>query len=697
MLEFSIARKYLTPRWRQLSVSIISLISILVIALVVWLIVVFFSVTYGLEKSWINKLIALTAPVRITPTDAYYHSYYYQVDAISSKADYSAKTIGEKLTAHTTDPYDPMVDEEPPRTWPKPDKGKNGEVKDLVKLAFTAIASVKDVSGLTASDYEMTMGNIRLQLLRNNTAATIQQASYLGSFDQNNPRLSKALVPLSMADLSNLYHLIGVPLETDEENQGQRAPLSKETIQQQLVNFFALVDIKELKSITPFWTFPKGLWPTKGSFQGFLLTKNGFPQRVLIPKGKIKLAEVYDLFPEHKVDPIQLEFRNKVPYLSGENLAEQKVAFPISLIGDLSFPVKLVVPSIEKASRASSVLFETSFVLQGIPLKGKIPYRTLQIEKAFVKNSFATPPENSPEWLYQVKEHGETKMVLPTNSFIGEGVLLPRPFKEAGVLVGDRGYLSYVTPTTSSLQEQRIPISVAGFYDPGIIPIGGKYILANKEVTGLIRSSQNQEDTTLSNGINVRFANLDQAEEVKKQLQTAFNEAGIAPYWRIETYREYDFTKDLIQQLKSEKNLFSLLAIIIIIVACSNIISMLIILVNDKKAEIGILRSMGASTWTISLIFGWCGIVMGYLGSLIGTAAAIITLKNLDPIIAFLSRIQGFDMFNPIFYGEKLPADLSLETLGVVILATTVISCLAGLIPAFKASLLRPSAILRSE
>ena len=60
MYELSVARKYLIPRWRQLSVSIISLISILVIALVVWLIVVFFSVKDGLENGWIEKLVALT-------------------------------------------------------------------------------------------------------------------------------------------------------------------------------------------------------------------------------------------------------------------------------------------------------------------------------------------------------------------------------------------------------------------------------------------------------------------------------------------------------------------------------------------------------------------------------------------------------------------------------------------------------------
>src|SRR3990170_3332185 len=107
MFELSVAFKYLIPRWRQLSVSIISLISILVIALVVWLIVVFFSVTHGLEKGWVQKLIALTAPVRVSPTDYYYDSYYYLADSVSMSSNYTPKSIGEKLSSPFTDPYDP--------------------------------------------------------------------------------------------------------------------------------------------------------------------------------------------------------------------------------------------------------------------------------------------------------------------------------------------------------------------------------------------------------------------------------------------------------------------------------------------------------------------------------------------------------------------------------------------------------------
>ena len=239
---------------------------------------------------------------------------------------------------------------------------------------------------------------------------------------------------------------------------------------------------------------------------------------------------------------------------------------------------------------------------------------------------------------------------------------------------------------------------VAGFYDPGIIPIGGKFILANSSITSLVRSSHQQDDrSSLTNGINIRFNNLSQAVEVKNQLTKALQAKGLSRYWTIETYQEYEFTKAIIQELHSQKNIFLLIAVVIIIVACSNIISMLIILVNDKKTEIGILRSMGASTKSIAFIFGFAGAVIGVCGSALGIGSALLTLQNMGVLIRFLSQLQGYAVFNASFYGEVLPHEISYEALIFVIGATVIISLLAGIVPAVKACLLRPSHILRSS
>lgn len=503
MFELSVAWKYLLPKRRQLSVSIISLISIIVISLVIWLILVFFSVTRGLESGWVEKLITITAPIRITPTDKYYNSYYYQIDQYSAASDYALRSIGEKKEAFSIDPFNEEEDGELPDDFPK------SEGKDLVKLAFEAIHAA---GALAASEYEVTSANLRLRLLRNLEVpggamqSFLSQPIYLGTFDGENPAYHKILSPFSQKDLDNTIAL--------------------------------------------------------NAYEG----------------------------PTH-------------PYTKDE---------------------------------------------EGY----KIP---------------------------------------------DEGVLAPKSFRDAGVLLGDRGYISYYAPTASTLQEQRLPIYISGFYDPGIVPLGGKFLLANPLLVRTIRTSQSQESTPLTNGINIRLKDVKEAESTKRKLIAELEKRDIAPYWKVETYRDFDYAKDLLQQLSSEKNIFSLISAVIIVVACSNIISMLIILVKDKYLEIGILRSMGATSGSIALIFGLSGIVMGMMGTLIGTVLAYFTLKNLNTLLKVISNLQGFDAFNPVFYGDHLPNSMSYETLFVVFFATGIISLLAGLIPALKASRMKPAAILRSE
>jgi lipoprotein-releasing system permease protein len=713
MFELSIASKYLIPKWRQLSVSIISTISVLVISLVVWLIVVFFSVVNGLEKSWIEKLIALTAPVRITPTEKYYNSYYYLADSISSGSDYSLRTIEDKLLAEETDPYNPAVDEEIPKNWAKPDLDKNGKLKDLVKETFSAINNIKNVDGLSARQYEMTVGNLRLRLIRENLTSSnllslsasnqnqgfLSQTTYLGSFDPENALLAKSVQPIHMEDVTNVLQMIDIaPNNNQEDSPNLIMKQKSEIAAKKLKDFFEVVTIQKLKTPSSGWKMSKTLLPKNGAFHGVAFFRGTKLSGFLIPVTPSSIPQLQKNLEEEgfrtKDGLLLIEAdKSSITFEKGD-LSHLPLTSPLYVEGGVEIDAKLIDSSLENSPYAHQILFNASLSLQGLNLKGEIPLDNLSIAEADIQN----PPTNFSLWATKKTfPNGLTSYTLPSDVVNGDGVFLPRSFRESGTFIGDRGYLSYLTPTTSSVQEQRVPIFVAGFYDPGIIPIGGKYILANPEITGLIRASHNQDDNVASNGINVRFNNLNQADAVKTALLAAFKKQGIDPYWHVETFQEYDFTKDLIQQLHSEANLFTLISIVIIIVACSNIISMLIILVNDKKMEIGILRSMGAGSASIAMIFGICGMVMGVLGSVIGTIAALLTLQNLSTLISFISKVQGYEMFNPMFYGDTLPTELSFEALAFVLLATAFISLLAGIVPAVKACLLQPSAILKSE
>lgn len=722
MFELSVAGKYLTPKWRQLSVSIISLISILVIALVVWLIVVFFSVTNGLEKSWIQKLVALTAPVRLTPTEDYYSSYYYLIDSLSAASDYTLKSIGEKRIAEVSDPYNPSMDEEIPSDWPKADLDKHGHVKDIVKLTFDSIRSLKNFPDIKASDFEMTGGHLRLRLLRPSPVNTLKltpfanqydtsvltQAAYLGSFDPSNDLLAKAILPLTVHDIANLFSMIEIS-ENMQTDDSSIVRASKESIQSRLNTFFSYITISQLMTPANTWTLPRSLLPNQGKFNGWAIYNNDKLVRIVLPSHSddSPLSLQNWIQEGYQVAKIHLEVRDHQPYLLDTHTEARIVPqiVPIAIAENIPLTAKVDIESIAKAHRPDKVLFTVNFNLQGTPIEGKVSLQNLRISKAEAAKIPNSTSDVLPLWVHSLpyssdksEPHSHSvSLVLPADPLYGEGALLPRSFRDAGVAVGDRGTVSYAAPTASSVQEQRIPVFVAGFYEPGVIPTGGKILLVNQEVTSLIRSSLNQEESALTNGINVRFNSLEQAEAIKTQLQAALQENEIADYWKVETFRDYEFTKDIINQLQSEKNLFTLLATLIILVACSNIVSMLIILVNDKKMEIGILRSMGASSMSIAVIFGACGMVMGILGSLIGIGAALITLKNLPLLVHFISRLQGHEMFNPLYFGENLPTEISLEALSFVIIATTLISLIAGLVPAVKASLMHPSTILRSE
>jgi lipoprotein-releasing system permease protein len=494
LFELQLALKYLIPQRKALSTALISLLSVLVISLVIWLVLVFLSVTNGMEKNWLQKLTSLHAPIRITPTPAYYNSYYYQIDSLSAASNYSLKTIGEKNDAATSDPYAEETDIEVPPYWARPDCSLDGTLRDPVKAAYRELTRLQEtVPGLAFQDYEMSGALLRIGI---SNGSSLSQMTYLLSMPEKNPNLSSLFM-----------------------------------------------------------------------------------------------------------DP----------------------------------PIELS----PKSMRLGGPLGQT----QDFP------------------------------------------------------VYLPKSYQENGVVAGDRGTLSFSAPTAASYQEQRIWVVVAGFYDPGILAIGNKCVLVSSIITRSIAAANQtiSPDGTPTNGIFVWMSDLKKAHEIASLIRDRFSLAGIGSYWDVSTYENFEFAKDLIAQFQSDRTLLLLIASIILVVACSNIISLLVLLVNDKKKEIAILLSMGASFGSIASIFAICGVVMGALGCLFGSLAALFTLHHLDHLVAILSTLQGRSAFNPAFFGQSLPNQLSFEAFVFVLIATPLLSLAAGLIPALKASWIRPSSTLRSE
>lgn len=694
MFELSFITKYLRPRLKQLSVSIVSLISILVITLVVWLILVFLSVTNGMEKKWTDKLIALSAPLQVSPTQDYYDSDYYQVDGICFQSDYTYKTIEEKQNADLL--YDANLDEEPSASW----VASGG--KDLVKEAFDGIKSVKQITNVEANDYEVSVANARLRLLRSSNSCNLgfsanhqsflNQIAYLSSFDPQHLKLKKSIIKPSEKDLSNILSLLASSSDSIQHDQPNRDQiLAYETFQKRLKNFLTKVDINQLKVSEYGYTFNPSLLPQKGRLKAVRINNS-----LHIPQNSSEISNLKKGYQQLGLDAEVAFIDLSQSAVIVQNKKYTLDQFELTLCPDISLPAKLVTTSIKQAKNPTQLKFYIDASIQSVPIKGDVLFNNLELGSSQIKSDFDNLQKDA-FWLYSAKVNDKESLILPNDPLVGDGVLLPKSYQESGVLLGDRGYLSYHTQTTSAMQEMRLPIFVVGFYDPGLIPNGGKIILAPKKMIASINAAINVKDSLVGNGINVRFDDIKKADQVKAYLEQEFKRRGISKFWEIKTYKEYDFSKDFLEQVSSDKTIFSLISVIIIVVACTNIISMLILLVSNKKKEIGILEAMGATKKSIALIFGGCGLLIGLLSSVLGTVAAYFTLKHIGALMNFISKLQGHQAFNPAFFGDTLPTSINSEAFNFVIIATVIMSLLAGFIPAVKAMKLNTTDILKSE
>lgn len=695
MFEFSIAKGYLWPKKKQLSISLIGILSVFVISLVIWLLLLFLSITEGIEKNWLVKLTSLNAPIRITPTEEYYNSYYYQVDSIASKSDFSYKTIHEKRFSPEVNPYNPNYDEEIPFYWPVQEVDPNGRALDLVKDAFLAIDEVSlEYKGLFADDYEMCGALMRLQLIRpevfsgrsTDQQSFLTQGTYLSSFSKGSKPLSSLLQDPLIADINHLIYQFDRAL--DDNAVSDRPVLSfaydQALKQQELLSIFSNIEIDEIVAQSGLFQLEQKILPKDGSFVAFARIMNDRPVFLVVPLEKH--SEVREKLTPGTLRSIGDQwtfFTENTSYIIENHT-------PLLIENDLIFKPTKKAPYTAEKSGLLNFYIPAYATLQGKTIQGDLPWKGLSISKATIKTHFEKKPDYPPPWAHFVNH----TVVLPKN-----GILLPKNYRESHVLIGDKGFFSYGASTPTSVQEQRVPLTVSGFYDPGVMGVGARFVLCENETVRKINAqSENVSlDPIMGSGIQVWVFDIKDVRKVAYRLNEEFVRLGLSPYWKITTFYDYEFAKDLMTQFQSDRYLFMLIGVLILFVACCNIVSLLLVLVNDKKQEIGILLSLGAKKRHIAFIFALSGMFLGLVACSIGVGAAYFTLANIDSLVHLLNVIEGQEAFNAAFYGSSLPSDLSQKACQFVIIATPILSMLSGLIPAMKACRLKPSAILRSE
>jgi len=196
---------------------------------------------------------------------------------------------------------------------------------------------------------------------------------------------------------------------------------------------------------------------------------------------------------------------------------------------------------------------------------------------------------------------------------------------------------------------------------------------------------------SLVSGVRVTLNDPYSAQEVGADLAAAFEYKYFVSNWT-------GLHKDFFRALQLERTMVFLVLFLIVAVAAFNIVSTLVMVVTDKRADIAILRTLGLSPKKVMGIFFVQGVTSGVVGTFIGTIAGILTALNIGTIISFIEKAIGFQVFpQSVYIITDFPAELKLNDVIIVVSVSILISMLATLYPAWRASKTQPAEALRYE
>lgn len=181
-------------------------------------------------------------------------------------------------------------------------------------------------------------------------------------------------------------------------------------------------------------------------------------------------------------------------------------------------------------------------------------------------------------------------------------------------------------------------------------------------------------------------------------LDDAFNEDHVIKQlnWLDDSYTLTSWKESqgaLFSAVKMEKNLMWLMLSLIIAVAAFNIVSALVMVVIDKQGEIGILQTLGLNRADIVKVFVSQGLFNGVFGTILGTILGVLLTFNINPILSAFN----LNLFGAGYGSQQLPINFLWQDLLIIIVGALLMTLLASLYPAYRASKTQPAEVLRNE
>jgi lipoprotein-releasing system permease protein len=191
-------------------------------------------------------------------------------------------------------------------------------------------------------------------------------------------------------------------------------------------------------------------------------------------------------------------------------------------------------------------------------------------------------------------------------------------------------------------------------------------------------------------GIQLKLKDFYAAPVISQKLQTELQGSVVS-----------DWTQDygaFFQAVKLEKTMMFLMLILIIAVAAFNLVSTLVMVVTDKKADIAILRTLGATPRTILAIFMVQGMVVGIVGTLTGLILGVLLAQHVTELVNFIQQVFHVQLIaTDVYYVNYLPSKLVWSDVWHVCFVAFGLCLLATIYPAWRAAKTQPAEALRYE
>lgn len=241
-----------------------------------------------------------------------------------------------------------------------------------------------------------------------------------------------------------------------------------------------------------------------------------------------------------------------------------------------------------------------------------------------------------------------------------------------------------------------------------MISSGGRPVLQTFEVSGVFEVGLQDHDASLAlvaladaadlagngttpSGLRLRFTDVMAAPRISAQVGAALGPGFEVRDWSREHAAYF-------RAIRIEKTMMSLILMLVVAVAAFNIVAALVMVVNEKRSDIAIMRTLGLAPAGVVGVFFTQGLVIGAIGTVLGTLLGIVVAMNVGEIVPVLERLFRFHVMDPtVYYITEIPSEPRAAQIVAIAIVAFALTVLATIYPALRGAATQPAEALRYE